>query len=165
MPLVGPLHLAAALLALVSGAWVLWRPKGTAGHRRVGRVYAGSMLAMNATGLPIYRLTGSFGPFHVAALASLGTLLAGIAPAWRRRPARWLERHYFFMAYSYLGLLAAAVAEAGTRVSAVRALAGGPTPAFWGVVALSVAVFVVGGRIIRGRVERALRPFRGAPAA
>jgi uncharacterized membrane protein len=164
MPSIGWLHLASALVALTAGAWVLWRPKGTAIHRRVGWVYAVSMLALNATALLIYRLTGTFGPFHIAALASLVTLTAGIVPAWTRRPAgRWLERHYFFMSYSYLGLVAAAVAETTSRVTAIQTFAGGPTPAFWiAVVVASVLVMVVGGRIVRRRVAQTLRPFRRA---
>ena len=170
----GQVHLAASLVALAAGGWVVARPKGTGGHRRVGWLYAGSMLTLNATALLIYRLTGAFGPFHVAAFASLATLVAGVLPARRRRPAgAWLERHYFFMAYSYLGLVAAAVAETATRVPAIQAAAGGPTPAFWGVVTIaSAGVFVVGGWAIRRRVEPTLRPFRrrervatGAPAS
>ena len=160
----GQLHLASALAALAAGAWVLLRPKGTALHRRVGWVYAASMLLLNATALLIYRLTGTFGPFHVAALVSLATLVAGVVPARRRLPARsWLERHYFFMAYSYLGLVAAGFAETVTRVPAVQSFAGGPTPAFWGtVVVASVAIFAVGGRLIRRRAGLVLGPFRGA---
>jgi uncharacterized membrane protein len=163
----GRVHFASALLALAAGAWVLWRPKGTATHRRVGWTYAVSMLVLNVTALLIYRLTGTFGPFHVAALASLGTLTAGIVPVWRRRPAgKWLEYHYFFMAYSYLGLIAAAVAETSSRVEAIQSFAGGPTPAFWAIVALvSIAVMVVGGRIVRWRAEPTLRPFRRLRAA
>ena len=161
MPTLGQLHFVSALVALGAGAFVLLDRKGTTRHRRVGWTYALAMLLLNATALLIYRLTASFGPFHVAALVSLATLLAGVVPMRRRCPANWLERHYFFMSYSYLGLLAAAVAETATRVPAIRAFAGGPTPAFWLVVALTSAmVFVVGGRIVRGRVERTLQPFR-----
>jgi hypothetical protein len=58
--------------------------------------------------------------------------------------------------------VAAAVAETATRVPAIQAAAGGPTPAFWGVVTIaSAGVFVVGGWAIRRRVEPTLRPFRG----
>jgi hypothetical protein len=65
------------------------------------------------------------------------------------------------MAYSYLGLLAAAVAETATRAPVVQRLAGGPSSLFWGVVVVaSVAVFVAGGRIVRRRVVPTLRPFR-----
>ncbi len=164
---VGKLHFVSAIVALIAGAWVLWRPKGTATHRGIGRVYAISMLVLNGTALLIYRLTGIFGPFHVAALISLVTLTAGIVPAIRRRPSdTWLEHHYFFMSYSYLGLVAAAIAETATRVLAERAFAGRPTMLFWiAVVLTAVAVFVVGGQVIKRRVAMTLRPFRKAPAA
>jgi len=159
--LLGPVHFAAALVALAGGALVLWRRKGTAAHRRLGWTYVVAMLVLNVTALLIYRLTGRFGPFHVAALISLATLVAGIVPAWRRRPANWLDRHYFFMAYSYVGLLAAAVAETASRVAVVQEVAGGPSPAFWITVAVvSAMVFVVGSRVVKGRAERTMRPFR-----
>jgi uncharacterized membrane protein len=164
MPTLGQLHFASALVALGAGALVLLDRKGTRRHRRIGWTYAAAMLVLNGTALMIYRLTGSFGPFHVAALVSLATLIAGVVPARRRQPANWLEHHYFFMAYSYLGLLAAAVAETATRVPAIAAFAGGPTPSFWAAVAVtSVLVFVIGGRVVKGRVERTLRPFRRVP--
>ena len=158
---IGQLHLASAIAALASGGWVVLRRKGTATHRRVGWLYAASMLTLNLTALMIYRLTGTFGPFHIAALVSLGTLVAGIIPAWRRRPVQWVEQHYYWMTYSYLGLLAATVAETATRVPAIRAFAGAPAPAFWIVVAVvSIAVFVIGGRVIRRSFEGTTRPFR-----
>ncbi|HWL39100.1 MAG TPA: DUF2306 domain-containing protein [Gemmatimonadaceae bacterium] len=161
---IGQLHLASAIVALLAGTWVVLRNKGTATHRRVGWLYAISMLTLNVTALLIYRLTGTFGPFHIAAVVSLATLIAGIIPAWRRQPAdKWLDRHYFFMAYSYMGLLAAAVAETATRVPAVQAFAGGPTPIFWMVVVVvSVAVFIVGGSLTRRRFLATTQPFRQA---
>jgi uncharacterized membrane protein len=159
---IGQVHLASAIVALAAGAWTVWRPKGTAAHRRVGWSYAASMLTLNVTALMIYRLTGTFGPFHVAALISLATVIFGIVPAWKRRPAKtWLDRHYFWMTYSYVGLLAATVAETATRIPALQAFAGGPTLTFWTVVVVSsLAVFVVGSRIIRHRFEGTTRPFR-----
>ncbi len=162
MPQIGPLHLVSAIAALVAGGWVLLRQKGTRNHRQVGYAYAASMLVLNVTALLIYRLTGSFGPFHVAALASLATLLAGIIPARRRLPAAsWLDRHYFFMAWSYLGLVAAAIAETSTRAVAVYIFDGGPSRTFWLVVAgTTFLVVLAGGRVIRGRVAQTLRPFR-----
>jgi uncharacterized membrane protein len=165
MYLTGQIHFASAIVALAAGTWVVARPKGTATHRRMGWVYAISMLILNVTALLIYRLTGWFGPFHVAALISLATLIAGITSVWRRRPVgKWLDRHYFWMAYSYLGLLAATVAETATRVPTVQAFVGGPTPMFWIVVVVaSVAVFIVGGRIITHRFEATTRPFRQLP--
>jgi uncharacterized membrane protein len=151
----GWVHTACAVAALVSGAAVLLRRKGTAGHRRLGWVYVGSMVALNATALLIYRLTGAFGPFHVAAVLSLATVAGGIVPAVRRRPAgRWLERHYWWMTCSYVGLLAAAVSEVVTRL---------PGTAFWWAVVLPSALVIGVGAVVVGRRARgALAPFRGA---
>ena len=159
----GQVHFLTALIALASGAWVLLRRKGTARHRQVGWVYAASMLALNVTALFIYRLTGTFGPFHFAALISLATLLAGLVQARRRLRGdrNWLPRHYFYMTWSYLGLVAAAVAETATRAPALQAVAGGPTAAFWtAVVVASVAVFAIGATLIRRKAEPILRPFK-----
>ena len=156
----GQVHFLTALIALVTGAFVVLRPKGSALHRRIGWVYAASMIAVNATALSIYRLTGTFGPFHVAALVSLAGLAAGIIAVRRRRSRRdWLARHYFSMSYSYLGLVAAAIAETATRWPAVQVFAGGPTPLFWITVAVaSIAVFLVGGIVVRRRAETIMRP-------
>ena len=164
MTSLGRLHLATALVALVSGGWMLWRPKGTPSHRRIGWLYVASMLTLNGTALLIYRLTGRFGPFHIAALISLSIMLAGIVPVLSRRPAGgWLERHYYFMSHSCLGLGAAAIAETSTRVLGPRAFAGRPTPLFWVVVVLAtILVFVVGSRVISSRAAPTLRPFQAA---
>lgn len=159
----GQLHFWTAIASLVTGAVVLFRPKGSALHRRMGWGYVTSMVLLNVTALTLYRLTGMFGPFHVAALISLATLAAGIVAARRRHTGdrAWLMRHYFFMSYSYLGLVAAAVAETATRWPAIQAVAGGPTVAFWAAVVIaSVAVFVVGGIVVRRRAETVMQPFR-----
>ena len=164
MAALGQLHLGAALTALVSGGWMLWRPKGTPSHRRVGWLYVASMLMLNGTALLIYRLTGRFGPFHVAALVSLSIMLAGFIPVLFRRPADgWLERHYYFMSHSCLGLGAAAIAETSTRVLGPRAFAGRPTPLFWvAVVVTTVFVFIIGSRVISSRAARTVLPFQTA---
>jgi uncharacterized membrane protein len=159
----GQLHFATALVALCSGAFVVFQVKGTPLHRRVGWVYVASMLVLNVSALTLYRLTGTFGPFHVAALLSLMTVVAGVVAARQRMRGNrtWLRRHYFFMSYSYLGLVAAAIAETATRWPALQAVAGGPTAAFWTTVIIaSVAVFVVGGVVVRRRAEPMMRPFR-----
>ena len=159
MNLLGLVHTGAALLALASGAVVLLRRKGTRAHRRIGWTYAASMVVMNVTALLIYRLSGGFGPFHVAALVSLATLVAGVVVAVRRRPAHdWVERHYWWMTYSYLGLVAAGVAEPTTRSGVVGF--------WWAVLAATLFVFGVGSTTIRRRAVATLAPFvRAAPPA
>ncbi len=153
MYVTGAVHLLFAIAALASGLFIVLRRKGTRTHRRVGRVYALSMIGLNVTALMIYRLTGTFGPFHVAALVSLLTIVGGVLPALRRRPrGGWIERHAYWMSWSYVGLVAAAASEAATRLPG--------SPFWWMVLLATLLVLVAGGRLIHTGVPVALRPFR-----
>jgi uncharacterized membrane protein len=137
-------HIATAISALVFGLCVFLTRKGTRLHKQFGYAYFFNMLGLNISALFIYRLTGNFGPFHGAALASLLTLIAGFIPAYLRLPeGRWLELHYEFMNWSYVGLVAAGVSEATTRL---------PSAPFWPAVFAGTAiVFLIGGRLIARR--------------
>lgn len=111
------LHIASIIFAMVLGAWVLIVHKGDRRHRRMGRAYAISMLLVNATDFGIYRLFGGFGPFHVAAVISLLTLLAGMRPVLlRKRSTEWYNTHMIFMYWSVLGLYAAFASEVLVRL-------------------------------------------------
>lgn len=149
--LIGWLHLASALAALLLGGGVFLLPKGGRRHRGLGYGYVAAMLLLNGTALLIYRLTGHAGPFHVAALFSLATVVAGFLPAYRRRPrGQWLHWHYAFMCWSYVGLVAAGASEVATRL---------PEAPFWGgVVAASLVIFVVGGILIEWGRPRVVVP-------
>lgn len=139
------LHIGTAVSALIFGLCVFIARKGTRLHKQFGYAYFFNMLVLNISALFIYWLSGDFGPFHGAALASLFTLIAGFIPAYFRLPhGRWLELHYEFMNWSYVGLVAAAVSEATTRL---------PSAPFWpAVFAGTLTVFLVGGVLIaRGR--------------
>jgi uncharacterized membrane protein len=114
MTTVGAAHFAAAMAALALGAVVLLERKGTNGHRIMGAAFVVAMLVTNMTALGLYRLTGYFGPFHALALVSLAILARGVVAVLRRRPG-WMARHYHSMAWSYIGLLAAACAEVVAR--------------------------------------------------
>jgi uncharacterized membrane protein len=114
MDYLGMGHLATALLAIAVGAVVVFRRKGTRFHRWCGRVYVAAMLALNISALCIYDLFGFFGPFHYAALFSLLTVIVGVRAAWLRR-GNWRPVHAYWMSWSYVGLLAAAVSESATR--------------------------------------------------
>ena len=146
-PFVSTFHLISAISALGLGMGVLLTRKGTRLHKQLGYAYFFNMLGLNISALLIYRLTGHFGPFHGAALASVITLMAGFIPAYFRLPhGRWLELHYEFMNWSYVGLVAAGVSEAATRL---------PSTPFWpAVFAGSLAVFFVGGMLIARRRSR-----------
>lgn len=138
-------HIGTAVSALILGLCVVLARKGTRLHKQLGYAYFINMLGLNVSALFIYQLTGHFGPFHGAALASLLTLIAGFIPAYLRLPhGRWLDFHYEFMNWSYVGLIAAGVSEAATRI---------PSTPFWPAVIVSMfAVFALGGILInRGR--------------
>ncbi len=142
MDYLGFSHLIFAFLALTFGFSTLRKPKGTRLHRKIGWIYTFSMIGLNITALFIYRLFGGFGPFHWMALISLATVVAAIIPAIRKKPANnWIEMHAQFMCWSYIGLLAATVAEILTRV---------PGLDFWGaVIFASVGIILFGGIFIR----------------
>ncbi|MBX2912821.1 MAG: DUF2306 domain-containing protein [Cyclobacteriaceae bacterium] len=143
--LTGLVHLLAALASLVIGTLVLLLAKGTRAHRMWGYLYFYSMLMVNASAFMLYGLFGSFGPFHVAALISFSTLVAGIVPAVRRKPAgKWPMYHFTFMYFSVIGLYAAFASEILTRIP--------ESPFFTMVVAASTAI-TVGGTIIFQRLR------------
>jgi hypothetical protein len=66
----GWVHFLASLVAIVTGAAVLVRPKGTAVHKARGRIYAAAIVVTGLTALGIYRVGGFFFAhwFGVAAL-------------------------------------------------------------------------------------------------
>ena len=152
---IADVHIIAAVAALLLGGVVFPMRKGTRLHVRVGFGYVVSMIVMNVTAFGIYRLTGSVNPFHMGAFFSLATVLAGWVPAIRRKPRDgWLQLHFEFMSWSYVGLVAGAVSEAVTRL---------PQAPFVGaVVAGSAMVFLLGGMLI---VRARSTVFRGVQVA
>ena len=148
MTSVGVVHTAFGAAALACGLAIVVRPKGTRWHRALGWAYVASMVGLFVTSFLIYRLFGRFGPFHWAAVGGALTLAGGLAPVlWRRPRGTWVERHYYLMSYSYLGLLAATGAEIATRVPGVAFTAG--------AVVASLAVIGSGAVVIR-RTARGL---------
>lgn len=147
---IGLIHLLSAFVALLLGLGVFLARKGTRLHKGLGYGYVLSMVVLNLTAFLIYRLYGRFGPFHIAALISSATLVAGFIPAFLRRPqGRWLAWHYEFMAWSYVGLLAAGVAETAVRL---------PKVPFWGAVfGGSVIVSAAGAFVISRARSRFLK--------
>lgn len=136
MSTIGTIHLGASVAAIVLGAAVLVQgPKGGRQHRQLGWAYVVAMLTVNATAFMIYRLFGGFGPFHIAAIISLTGIVGGVLAARSARTARLaqqafrraqrVERHYWWMTFSYVGLIAALASEAITRLPATRAIGGG----------------------------------------
>ncbi len=171
MSIVGTIHFAASVVSIVVGAAVLSQgPKGGRQHRQLGWLFVAAMLTVNATAFMIYRLFGGFGPFHAAAIISLVGLVAGTVSARSARRARAarqvfrrahrVELHYWWMTFSYVGLIAALASEAITRLPATRAIAGGAGAVFGAAVGGATAlVFAVGSYLIVTRRARSLAPF------
>ncbi len=141
---IGLIHFVVSILALIFGTWVLVVRKGTETHRKVGYLYAISMVLVIATALMIYRLFGTFGVFHFAAIASGVTLAGGMIPVFLRRPKNsWLGLHFSFMYWSVFGLYAAFVAETATRLP-VRTIFDSPKMFFTTVIISTLATMLVG---------------------
>lgn len=141
---IGLVHFAVSILALIFGTWVLVVRKGTQTHRKVGYLYAISMVLVIATALMIYRLFGTFGVFHFAAVVSAITLAGGMIPVFLRRPKNsWLGLHFSFMYWSVFGLYAAFVAETATRLP-VRTIFDSPKMFFITVIIATFATMLVG---------------------
>lgn len=116
------------------------------------------MVCLNVTALAIYRLTGAFNVFHLLALISLATLLIGFTSVRRRHSMRrWLWRHYQYMCWSYVGLLAATINEASVRIAPLRQFTASTGPAL--PLVASLGLVIVSGLIIRGSQDRILKGF------
>ena len=144
------MHLAAAVVALATGFIVAVIAKGSGVHRVLGQLYFFSMMAVNATALMIYDLFGGFGPFHFAALVSGVTVVLGFIAVRRRKP-NWMAAHAYWMTWSYVGLVAAAVSEVSTRYLDFDF---GLT-----VGAATLLVVAAGSMLINRNVPRILRTF------
>jgi len=134
---------AAALLALVAGTYILATPKGTRRHRWVGWVYVGSMTVLLVTAFQIYFLFGQFGIIHWGAVGSVFALVIGVGAAALRPVVRaWLRWHYLGMGASVTGLYAAFVIESTYRFFA-------PAYFWWLTLGLAAVVFGAGGLLLR----------------
>lgn len=150
---------------------LLLRGKGNRRHRVLGWTYASSMLVCNGTALMITKLFGGFGPFHAAALVSLVGTGLGVWSARqgaiarrlgeRAQRAQWVERHYYWMTWSYVGLIAALASEIITRHPAFRPVLGGGVYFGLAVGAATLAIVAIGSQWIRRSHRDALAPFSG----
>lgn len=144
----------------MSGGWIFLAPKGGWTHVRAGWWYVGSMACLNGTALALYNLTGGFNTFHALALFSSATVAAGFAQVLgRRRWRRWLWRHYQYMAWSYVGLLAATVNEGFVRMPALQQLAASTTAPL--PLLVMACVVVASGVVIFALQRRVLTRYGG----
>ncbi len=144
---VGLAHVIFSALAILFGTTVIFNRKGTRRHRWLGRSYVIAMLGLNGTAFMTYELFDGFGLFHWMALVSLATVVIGYIPTWKKRPG-WKVQHAYFMAGSYVGLIAALAAETFTRTPIL--------PFFWAVAAASFAIIFIGVWLMLRLIPRLL---------
>lgn len=147
--MLGTVHVVFAIAALIIGALVAFRPKGGRRHRTLGYFYASFLLSVNVSALSVYEETVGMGPFHILAVISLVTLISGFISAFLRRPVfLWLDLHAYLMSWSYVGLVAAGVAQIVTMSYSL--------PAWFAVGLPSILVVIIGGVLIHTRVPKIL---------
>ena len=157
--LAGAIHGTVALLCIAVGLMQILRPKRGAGHRARGYFYVYAMLVADGLALLVYQATGRFNILHIGAIANLICIVVGIVPMLLNpRPRIWKYLHYYWIAWSYVGLL-----SAGATQLAIRVIPPTNSVQAWAATfAVTVIVSVIGYMIIER--NRPI-PDQGAPAA
>jgi len=60
-------------MAMIFGAMIIFSPKGTTKHKKIGYAYTVMMIGCIATAFMIYRLFDGWGMFHYMAIVSTVT--------------------------------------------------------------------------------------------
>jgi uncharacterized membrane protein len=139
----------------------------------VGWIYVAIMTLLCVTSFFIYELFGGFGPFHVAAIISFISIVGGIlAPLLRTQIGEeWMEAHYRFMLWSYVGLVMATGSHffeplgsffyTHTPLAQLSSLAA-TVFACWGVPAAIGAYFIYGRKErVKARARSVLQEAEG----
>jgi uncharacterized membrane protein len=102
-PIAVQIHAYSAIAAIILGAVVLFRRKGTPVHKALGRVWAGLMLvaATSAIFINEIRLVGPFSPIHIFVVMTYLGLWEGIREIRRGN----VRAHQASMKSLYLGAL------------------------------------------------------------
>jgi hypothetical protein len=151
----GTLHSVLAMFCVVIGLLQLLRPKRGAGHRARGYAFVYAMLVADGAAMLIYRFTGQFNFFHAAAIVNFVYIVLAIVPLLQSpRPANWRLRHYYFIAWSYVALIAAAVTEFAVHASQIA------RGQIWNVAAVASTMVTLIGYVLIGRYrpERESQP-------
>jgi uncharacterized membrane protein len=153
----GAIHTVLAIAGIVVGLIQFLRPKGGPIHRARGYAFVYAMVIADGAAMLIFQFTGRFNILHIGALVNLACVVAAVIPVLRTpRPANWKNQHYYWMSWSYVGLLAAAATELVVRTShlATREQA-------WMVTAATSALVTAIGYVLINRY----RPVTGSQPA
>lgn len=166
-------HVAAAIVAIATGAVVFLLPKGDTRHRRWAYAYVSAMFVTTGVVAFVPATVLEFGDtgwgfFHLFILVGGASSAVGLFALlkWKRtRDPAWLRNHQMRFAFSYAGLIMAGFSQVATnpRFGIVENLTPGQ---FWAsfiatnVAILGVAIYFVARFIARGDPRRryALRP-------
>ena len=148
---IGRAHVTLAVVALLSGPAIFFNRKGTSTHRVLGAIYLLAMLVVNVSALSTYEMSGKPNLFHAFALMSLGSIVPGAIAVSRSN----ITSHYYFMCWSYFGLLAAFLSQIATQTGVFPRLGA----AFGG---LSIFLVVLLATAAASRVATALINRQGA---
>jgi hypothetical protein len=132
-------HVTAAFIALVSGAWAgLARNKGRGRHTRLGDVYVSAICVVfaTATGMAVMRWREDYRLFLIGAVAFGAALIGFLA---RRRHWPGDTAHIIGMGGSYIAMLTAFYVDNGKQLPLWDRL---PTAAYWLLPALIGAPLV-----------------------
>ena len=105
------LHVAAAVLALLLGAVILAREKGTRSHRLLGRTWLGAMVVVALSSFWIFELRDGAGPSWIHVL-SVWTLVSLALAVWFIRRGN-VRAHRGFMVGTFAGLAIAGLLAGG----------------------------------------------------
>ena len=159
MSVLGIFHTSCGVVALLLGTVIFLRPKGMIIHFWTGRAYLAIMFCLNISALDIYHLTGGANIFHALAVVNLAIILIGISHFFHRaRPRKWLWRHYHYMAWSYVGLLAATMNEGLVRVPGFDRLAAAANP--WLPLAAITVLMGLSALVIFSKQQSMLERYR-----
>jgi uncharacterized membrane protein len=118
LPFAAAIHVALAVLCIGVGLIQFLRPKRGAGHRARGYLYVYAMLVADGTAMLLYRFSGSFNLFHVAAIINFTCIVLAVVPLLRSpRPANWRLTHYSFISWSYVSPISAAAINIAVRLA------------------------------------------------
>jgi uncharacterized membrane protein len=118
------LHVALAAFALIVGALMLLRRKGTPSHKVLGRVWVFAMAAVAISSFWIFEIRGGAGPSWIH-LLSVWTLVSLTLAVWFIRRGN-VRAHKGFMVGTFVGLAGAGLAAlAPGRALSRLLLAGG----------------------------------------
>ena len=136
-------HVITSFLALIIGAMVLFQPKGTPKHKRLGIYYFWLMIVANVTCLFIMKAFGKWFFPHWLGIAALAVLIPGYLFGKYRWGKHWLKVHIISIVLSYYLLVGGAVNEAFLHTPPLRPYIIGGSPVV-GMVHGVVQLFFIG---------------------